>query len=86
MQSQMGQQQVDENGNPIPPQTDEQGNPVPPGPTPASAAGSGQATNLQDFAKQAVTLSHIEESSPSNLLMNLAREMLDAAEEQTDEE
>lgn len=79
---------VDENGNPIQ-QTDEEGNPIPGAPaTPAGAAGSGQATNLQDFAKQAVGLTQIEDTEdedPSNFMLKLARELLDAAEDSVDD-
>lgn len=79
--------QVDENGNPLPAQTDANGNPVS---TPAGAAGTGQATNFQDFANQAVGLSNTDDENETltpegSMLMQLAREMLDVAEESNDQ-
>ncbi len=89
MQQQAGQQ-VDENGNPIP-QVGENGNPVDTAAaTPAGAAASGQATNLASFGQQAVGLTNPAEDDEvpggTTSLMKLARELLDAAEEQDEDE
>lgn len=69
-----GNQQLDAEGNPIPAAPGEQGTAAP------------GAPDMNDFAKRAMALTHVDDDEPAaDVLLKLAREMLDVAEGDFDE-